>query len=807
MKKKIFIIAILTLLCTFAFAQRNWNAFTNTTHIFDAAIVDNQIYLATWGGVIVYDIPSDKFEQTYTTSNRLNENEIRALNYLEDSDQLLMATRNKGVNRIVSGEFEYSIPMDNKINAVTSSDTSIFIATDEGVGVYSQIEIWPIPVLLQSINTDNGLSFANITSIEISGDDYLLCGSDNGLDFAHLDSLDHYDSWHHLDDSVLPGLKINSISANNDYVCIATERGVVMTDEIISPSVWNTYDDDKSIFPVFIDSENNIFYSYGTWDESLLIIVDEEDIALTQISPTGILTTWNSDVIGTNKIMRFKEFNNSVYALSWGNGFYKLINDNWENILPNAVISSVIRDIKVDRNGKVWTTNGHKGSLATTKGTKGVSAFNDGIWENYTAEDTPLHSNNIYSLFVDDENNKWFGAWGSNSGEGWSSGVSVFNEENGNWEYLNSSTGLANNTISYITQDDFGQMWICSYGGDSSKINVLQNNGEIHQFGLYNFLDDHADPNYVFFAEERIYLGGWISGLRIWDDTSLPVDGGEFWMQYPEQSLTDLNETRIYDIVSLSTNFEEQVWVASSKGLFQYTWHNKIDETHLAGYYWFRYGTVMKKQVHIGNWYPGENAEQSNPEYRYYEDQERLYGSVPTFPTALLVDPFDRLWIGTQENGITMYDQYSDKYTNFTMENSPLLSNTITDLAYDEETGTLYIGTNDGMNSTEIGISGSANTVSILYDVIAYPNPFRPEKGEKVYIENRNAVAMPKGKTYCSIYDLNGELVYKMSKDIYQQFTWNGKNEFDKKCSSGLYFYVVSTPMGEIARGKIGLIR
>lgn len=802
MKKKIYIIATFTILCSILVAQINWEAYTNTTHIFDAALVDNQIYLASWGGVAIYDIHSDEFVQTYTTSDGLNENEIRALSFLEDSDQLMIATRNNGINRIVNGNLEISVPIDYRINAVTASDDLIFIATDEGVGVYAQIENWPIPVLLKSLNTDNGLTFANVTSIEISGDEYLLCGSDNGLDFAHIDSLDILDSWHHLDDSVLPGLKINSISTNADYVCIATESGLVLTDDLINLTAWDVYDDDKSIFPVFIDSENNIFYSYGVWDESLLSIQDDESVAIKKISPDESVTVWTSNEIGTNKIYRFKEFNNSVYALSWGKGFFKYTEGTWQNRKPNTVISSVIKDIKIDNEDKVWVTNGHKGHLATTKGTKGVSGFKNGIWENFNTADTPLHSNNIYSLSIDYMNRKWFGSWNSNSTEGWSGGISVFDETNNSWEYFNSGTGLSNNTISFITQDEADNTWICCYGGSSGAIDILDSEHDlIHSFDLYDA--DLRDPNYVFFSEDKIYLGAWISGLRIWNDTSFPENNSPVW----EDSLVnDLKNCQIYDIVSLLGNSGEQIWVAASTGLFQYAWHSAVNNKP-AGYFWFKYGTVLKKQIHTGSWYPGDNQETSNPEYRYYEDQERLYGAVPTYPTALLVDPFDRLWIGTQENGITMYDQNSDKYTNFTMDNSPLISNTITDLAYDAVNGKMYIGTNDGMNTVEIGIAGSSNTQSKLNETIAYPNPFSPEKGESIHIENTNAVTMPKGKTTCTIYDLNGKLVIKLDKDIYQQFTWNGKNGFDKKCSSGIYLYVVSSSIGEIARGKIGLIR
>jgi flagellar hook assembly protein FlgD len=68
-------------------------------------------------------------------------------------------------------------------------------------------------------------------------------------------------------------------------------------------------------------------------------------------------------------------------------------------------------------------------------------------------------------------------------------------------------------------------------------------------------------------------------------------------------------------------------------------------------------------------------------------------------------------------------------------------------------------------------------------------------------------LTMPKGETKCNIYDLAGDLVLTLEKNIYEQFTWNGLNKEGKKCSSGMYFYVVYTADGQTSQGKVVLIR
>ncbi len=66
---------------------------------------------------------------------------------------------------------------------------------------------------------------------------------------------------------------------------------------------------------------------------------------------------------------------------------------------------------------------------------------------------------------------------------------------------------------------------------------------------------------------------------------------------------------------------------------------------------------------------------------------------------------------------------------------------------------------------------------------------------------------MPQGKTKASIFDINGQLVQELEKDIFQEFSWDGTNKAGKKCSSGIYLYIISTEDGQISRGKIILIR
>ena len=66
---------------------------------------------------------------------------------------------------------------------------------------------------------------------------------------------------------------------------------------------------------------------------------------------------------------------------------------------------------------------------------------------------------------------------------------------------------------------------------------------------------------------------------------------------------------------------------------------------------------------------------------------------------------------------------------------------------------------------------------------------------------------MPNEAKICKIFDKSGQLVYDIPRNKYQTFSWDGLNKNGKKCSSGIYFFVISNNNGETVRGKIALFR
>jgi hypothetical protein len=152
-----------------------------------------------------------------------------------------------------------------------------------------------------------------------------------------------------------------------------------------------------------------------------------------------------------------------------------------------------------------------------------------------------------------------------------------------------------------------------------------------------------------------------------------------------------------------------------------------------------------------------------------------------------------------------MYDPSTERFTNFYQTNSPLLSNYITSLAYEPISGNLLIGTPEGLNTMRIGYM--IKTVPKLETVKAYPNPYYPQRDEYLSIVNLPTQAMPIGENTCRIYDASGALIVELNENILARFDWNGLNKAGKKCSSGIYFFIVTSADGTLQRGKFALIQ
>ncbi len=794
MKSRIILLLAFAMIIFSLSGLRNWQVYTNTTHIFDLVQVNDKIYMATWGGLEVYDLSSQTFDKTVTTIDGLSRNDLRTIDYYENSGELLLGSFGSGIDRFDGASFNMPLTEilglgTDYVQKIVHQDTLIFAVTTFGFSLFADNPSFPFPLLISNFDIDKGLSSNEINDIQIS-EDHVFLATANGVDYAHLDSLLINNAWHNINNSnsALPSNFTFSLSARNKKLVIATDNGLLHIPDFTNSIAGEVIDAGVSIYPAYIDSDENIWFSYGSWFSELLILKDTLDIAIKKLASDGSETTWQigEAVLTTNLIKGFTEIDEKICAYTWGEGLFLLEGNSWHtNIKPNSIMANLVADLELDQDKKLWVASGYLGLEELGKGTKGVCSFDGVIWQSYNKQSYPeLKNNNVVDIEIDAENRKWFCSYQFiDVGTG---GITVFDETNENWQQL---SGLPSLYTTELFLDSQNRMWVSAFG-HNFVMDIFPNIQIIDSFLSQNDEDNLSTITFV--GEDKIFFGSYLKGLEYWNSTTIPYVNGTYWESAPSSKL---NSGTIMDIEQRVRNNLTETWIASTNGLFMFD-----------GSDWFLYGTNAKMSIWFDNqWFWSQDN--PNPTYWYYVGQERLYGSNPTYPTSLFIDPFGRIWIGTAEYGITIFDKEADTFTNITTENSQLISDKITSFAYDETSGTLYIGTLEGISSVQIGISAANNQENDLHNVIAFPNPFNPENGEILHIENQESFTMPKGEVYCRIYDLNGELIVKLSKNVYEQFSWDGRNKADKKCGSGLYYYVVSAPGGQIGKGKILLVR
>lgn len=176
--------------------------------------------------------------------------------------------------------------------------------------------------------------------------------------------------------------------------------------------------------------------------------------------------------------------------------------------------------------------------------------------------------------------------------------------------------------------------------------------------------------------------------------------------------------------------------------------------------------------------------------------QELLYQQ---FITAIKVDGANNKWIGTVDSGVFLVsgNGQETKY-HFTIDNSPLPSNTINDIAINSKTGVVYIATNKGLVSFNSIATGASEDLNSVY---VYPNPVRPEYDGTIKI------AGLLNKANVKITDIEGNLVFETTSEggtIEWDTTAFGKH----KVASGVYLIFISAEDGiETKVKKVMIIR
>jgi len=135
--------------------------------------------------------------------------------------------------------------------------------------------------------------------------------------------------------------------------------------------------------------------------------------------------------------------------------------------MPHSIHSNYVPALAEDRASNLW--------VGTSYGIS-VLSRNTGQYTYYTAENSKLSDNIIFSLRCDRRGNMWVGT---------RRGLSVMRPGSDSFQVFTVKDGLPGNTIASVQEDGEGNLWVSSSGG-LSKVGVMQD-GQMLKIKCLNF--------------------------------------------------------------------------------------------------------------------------------------------------------------------------------------------------------------------------------------------------------------------------------------------------------------------------------
>ena len=138
----------------------------------------------------------------------------------------------------------------------------------------------------------------------------------------------------------------------------------------------------------------------------------------------------------------------------WEGGLVKKTGDGWtvydknNSDLPCSSICSLV----FDSEGVLWISTRDDLDVVGEIYGGGLTKFDGNGWHSYTIWNSPLTSNTIFDICIDEDENLWLGTC--------SGGLVKFNRRDEWAAYNKTNSGIASNTVSVIAVDSLGHKWI-----------------------------------------------------------------------------------------------------------------------------------------------------------------------------------------------------------------------------------------------------------------------------------------------------------------------------------------------------------
>ncbi|MCW5906734.1 MAG: hypothetical protein KIS94_02660 [Chitinophagales bacterium] len=701
--------------------------------------------------------------RTYDKVTGLSDIGVKLMNYDPATEVLAIAYNNSNLDLIYHETDVYNLA-DFKIkntsgavgiNGISFYGGNCYISSDMGISVIDLAK----KEIKNTYVIGNGGQAVKVYSTTVDGNT-IYAATAQGLKHAPINSpnLQNFNNWQTFGNSSgLQPIAFSHVTAYNGKVYASCPGAGATPDTIFaySGSQWQ---------PIY-NSGNDTVINMQVWENVFYVSIWNNQNTSGKhgrMDGTNVLTV--SNVQGHVRPIGWFESNGIAWEGDYWNGLFKNNQSSLEKIIPDGPFSAAVFKISITDGRVSVAPGGADDSWVNSYNRDGFFMYENDSWTlvNQFNEPKLVEWSDILTVTDAPTRNKtYFGSFYTGLIEYDHATKTIVQYDTSN-SILESALGDSQRTkISCLTTDKNGNVWMGNAGASKPIKMIPANGSEWKEFSIPFFVSVMKKILIDSYGQLWAPVRRNGEGVLVWshNNTLNNESDDKARLLLPGKGAGNLPDAYAYCVAE---DKDGNIWVGTNQGI---------------GIFYCP-GSVLTTN--------GCDADQIKVERDGYIGY--LFGTESV--RAIAVDAANRKWIGTT-NGLWLISADGKKeLLKFTVDNSPLPANQITDIAIDDKTGEVFIGTTGGLVSYQGDAMGECSDCETA---LVYPNPVKPDYDGPIAIKGLVEDAFVK------ITDVSGTLVYE-GKANGSQMIWNGKGYNGQRAKSGVYLVFSSTDLGKEKR-------
>jgi len=725
----------------------SWRDHLPYSDVVSVSDAGNIVYCATNSAVFTYD-KTDFTLQKINLINGLSDIGVSKIKYNSYDNRVLIAYTNGNLDIIDENKSitnlsfikNSSIIANKNINHIYLKNQFAYISTGFGVVV---LDMDKMEILDTYIFGPNG-AYLNTNAVTLDSLN-IYAASSQGVYFASLNSsnLADFNNW-----SLLPNL------GNKNYNGIVNFNNKLIVS--LKNTTWNTdtlyYQDTTGAWLPLLSGININEITITT--NNKLAVISDNLIYFYDKNLNNFNTLWNyNSILPSTKDVDIDNYytywiaDENLGLVKWDGG------QNTEFIYPNGPTTNKVFDIDMINNTLWFVSGGYDGSSFTSN-YNNTHLYNYNISNNWaTPKDVLFNSlNNIamdavaVTINPTNENQTFIGTWNDglyelNNG----TFTKVYDAKNSSLD----STFFGTTKVGGMAFDKNQNLWVTSaFTINNLSVKTPDNTWYAYSFpnmitnqdAVTKIIVDKNNNKWVIVPRSANILvfndNGTLDNTS--DDKKVVLTNTDGAGNIPGNFIFDIAE-----------DLDGEIWLGTDKGVGVFYSPSQVFDQQ-----------INAQQVFI----------QQDGQTQILLETENV--------TSIAIDGANRKWFGTSNSGVfLMSADGTEEISHFTKDNSPLFSNTILDIAINQNTGEVFFATDKGL----ISYKGTATKSNDSFNnILVYPNPVKHDFTGTIAIRGLMK------NTDVRITDISGNIVYK-TKSLGGQAIWDGNDMNGNRVQTGVY--------------------